>query len=378
MRVYGRTMVSEFLGDFIVYRNLIPMDNRIPTLEELRVKVGLTQNTTPRKSQLEYARVIVEQLKYARRIELSDAQIRRLIYIGDTPLNDGTAYENLCVVGNWPGLAFIGADKDEPTNVVTQATPHGYPFLLANRWSALRDFEKNCQERGLAIDRSTAVVIDLDKTALGARGRNDHVIDQARVQAVENTVSGLLGSDYDPKTFRAAYDTLNQLEYHSFTADNQDYLAYICLVVGSGLYPLDELLKDLESAKITSFLGFIEWIETRKRELSTALESIHADIYSAVKAGDPTPFKVFRREEFRMTVSRMGAKADEDPVEMLLQDEIVITAEIEALAMEWKERGALLFALSDKPDEASIPTEELARQGLRSIHCTETHVVGAD
>lgn len=378
MRIYGRSTVSEFLGDFIVYRNLMPMDKRLPALDELRKKVGLAPNTTPRKSQVEYARVIVEQLKHARGIELSDTQIQRLLYIGDTPLNDGTAFENICVVGNWPGLAFIGTDSNEPEQVETLTTPQGHRLFVANRWSALRDFERICLEWGLPIDGSTAVVIDLDKTALGARGRNDHVIDQARVRAVENTVSGLLASDYDPITFRSAYDTLNQLEYHPFTADNQDYLAYICLVVGSGMYPLDELLKDLENRKIATFLDFIEWVETRKRELSTALESMHADIYAAVQAGDPTPFKVFRREEFMMTVSRMGGTADDGPVEKLLQDEIVITAEVKALAMKCKERGALLFALSDKPDEASIPTPDLASQGFHPIHSTETHVVGAE
>jgi hypothetical protein len=36
----------------------------------------------------------------------------------------------------------------------------------------------------------------------------------------------------------------------------------------------------------------------------------------------------------------------------------------------------LLFCLSDKPDEASIPTPELALQGYAPIHRTPTHGVG--
>jgi hypothetical protein len=46
------------------------------------------------------------------------------------------------------------------------------------------------------------------------------------------------------------------------------------------------------------------------------------------------------------------------------------------MAGEWRRRGALLFGLSDKPDEASIPTPELASQGYRAIHRTATHVIG--
>ena len=45
-------------------------------------------------------------------------------------------------------------------------------------------------------------------------------------------------------------------------------------------------------------------------------------------------------------------------------------------ALRWREAGALLFALSDKPDEASVPTGELAAEGLLPIHRVETHAVG--
>ena len=61
----------------------------------------------------------------------------------------------------------------------------------------------------------------------------------------------------------------------------------------------------------------------------------------------------------------------------MLAKEIVLTQEVRQLTMKWKQQGALLFGLSDKPDEASIPTEELAAQGYVAIHEAETHVVGA-
>jgi hypothetical protein len=47
------------------------------------------------------------------------------------------------------------------------------------------------------------------------------------------------------------------------------------------------------------------------------------------------------------------------------------------MALAWRARGALLFGLSDKPDEASLPSEARAAEGCRSLHETATHVVGA-
>lgn len=376
MNNYGVSEVSEFLGDFIVYRNLNPMDPRLPGLRELRLEAGLPTAGIPRKSQPDYARVIVELLKRARRLDAPAAQIKRLIFIGDTRLNDGTAFENLCKMGGWPGMAFIGSERPAPTQIELAATPGGQPLVLANRWSALADFEAHCRKNDMGIDESTAVVIDLDKTALGARGRNDRVIDQARVAAVKNTVSGLLGADFHPEAFQRAYDTLNQVEYHSFTADNQDYLAYICLVLGSGLFQLEGLLGELKVGELSTFSEFIQRVEAQKIDLSPELTKIHAQIYSAVQQGDPTPFKVFRREEYKATVARMGACPDTVPVEQLLRDEIVITQEVRALALEWRSRGALCFGLSDKPDEASVPLPELAEAGFLPIQRTRTHIVG--
>jgi hypothetical protein len=220
------------------------------------------------------------------------------------------------------------------------------------------------------------VVVDLDKTALGARGRNAHVIDDARVVAVHTTVAGLLGSAFNQEAFQTAYDQLKQPEFHPFTADNQDYLAYICLVLGSGLIDTDALIADVRRKKVISFRQFIDIVESRLDELPGGLAEIHAEIYAYVQAGDPTPFKAFRRNEYLETVGRMGYLPDDTPVETLLRDEIVLTQEVRQMAQGWRQRGALLFGLSDKPDEASVPTLKQAQQGFLPIHRTLTHAVG--
>jgi hypothetical protein len=185
-----------------------------------------------------------------------------------------------------------------------------------------------------------------------------------------------LDQAFDAAAFRAAYDKLNQQEYHLFTADNQDYLAYICLVLGSGLWGLEEVIADVQSGRLQTFTQFISSVDEHVGEMRPDLAAIHSEIYANVRAGDPTPFKPFRYNEYQTTIARLGQMADDATVEELLAHEIVITQEVRAKALDWRAQGALLFGLSDKPDEASVPSDALAAQGFRAIHQTETHAVG--
>ncbi len=374
--VIGRSSVSEFLRDRIVYRNLVPTDASLPSLNDLRVELNLPEGQTPRKIEPDYARVIVSLLHAARRQDAPGVPIRGLVFIGDTRLLDGTAFENICQAGGWPGLAFIASETQEAPSIQVIPTPGGQNLYLANRWAALADFERYCAAQGMSIGETTAVVVDLDKTAIGARGRNGQTIDQARLRAVHITVAGILGEAFDTTAFQRAYDLLNMPDFHPFTADNQDYLAYVCLILGSGLYELDRVVDEVRRGRLASFRQFIDGVEGRADELPAALKAVHQDIYSNVQAGDPTPFKPFRRNEYLETVSRMGCLENDAPAERMLKEEIVITQEVRINALAWHQRGALLFGLSDKPDEASLPTTELAAQGYQPIHRAETHVVG--
>ena len=376
MKNYGLASVADFLGDMMVYRNLVAMDARLPGLDAIRDVVGVPANVTPRKSELDYGRVMVHLLREARALDAPGTEVARLVYVGDTRLNDGTAFVNACRAGNWPGIAFIGSRKGtEPQMEIVKED--GYPLYLANRWTMLADFDGYCREHGFPLDESTAVILDLDKTTLGARGRNDHVINVARVAAVRRTVGELLGDTFNPESFQEAYDLLNQTEFHPFTTDNQDYLAYICLIVGSGLYALVSLADDILAGRWAGFVPFIDAVNVRAGELPADLRAIHQDIYAFVQQGDPTPFKAFRYNEYRETVGRMGALPEDADVETLLAQEICITREVQEVAMAWRDQGTLLFGLSDKPDEASIPPKDLAAQGYVPIHRARTHVVGA-
>jgi hypothetical protein len=372
---YPTTTLAEVLGDFVVYRNLVPVDARLPAIDEVRAAAEVPEATLPRKSEPAYARVVAEILKHARQLDAPDRPLHQLVYIGDTQMNDGAAFRNLCEAEEWLGWAFIGHERPlDPPHMEIQES-----LYLANRWSALENFVHFVDTQGGIIDASTAVVVDIDKTFIGARGRNDHVINAARVEGVERTVADLLGADFDAETFRRAYDALNRTVYHPFTADNQDYLAYICLMVGAGLYALDALLARVDAGELEGFVDFIAEVQRRRGKLAaTGLVEVHDRVWARVQAGDPTPFKAFRYNEYLTTVARFGALGDQGPdVEALLARRIVITQEVWETVAAFKARGALVFGVSDKPDEASLPTAQQAAQGMRPLHHLTTPAVGA-
>lgn len=382
LRSYGRSTISEFLEDFIVYRGLNPSDPNLPDYTALAAAAGWTGVGLPRKHEPGYARLVCHLLQYARRRASPAVGIKRLIYLGDTLMSDGSAFHHLCQAGGWEGLAFICAEEPSwPPSLLPEKNgpEEGSEEVLfkANRWALLREFEEQRSARGFPVDEQTVVIVDLDKTALGGRGRNGSVIEQARQFAVQETVSGLLGVAFDHSAFTGAYKALNQPEFHPFTEDNQDYLAFICLFIASGRIAFKETLERIHNKELTRFTAFVESIEAHQLNLPESLVSLHAEFTALMKSGDPTPFKAFRRSEYRQTAARMGSMPDDTPLSLLLAQEIAITQEVRQAALDWKADGALVFGLSDKPDEASLPGPDQAAEGWLPLHRIETHIIGA-
>ena len=148
------------------------------------------------------------------------------------------------------------------------------------------------------------------------------------------------------------------------------------MILTSDLFELDTLINDLHNGRLISFQQFIEQVDGLSGRLPDSISDIHHDMYSRVKQGDPTPFKTFRHNEYLATAALMGNMDKSAPVAELLDREIVITQEVRAAALAWRDRGALLFGLSDKPDEASIPSTKLISQGFKPIHQISTDIVG--
>ena len=372
MKVEGTAKVADFLEDFVVYRQLEPADPRLPGLSALAGGLGLNSDWPPRKSDRAYARVMANILKAAQSLEHPGTALTQILYIGDSQL-DGQAFANLQHEGGWSGWAFIGKDNlaEEPALTVEGEICH------SNRWASLPEFLDLVCGRGMRLDDSCAVVVDLDKTILGPRGRNDASIDAARSQAGLRVAHNVLEDVSSEETFFDVYREMNQATYHFFTEDNQDYLVYSALLIAAGLYHLADLQEDFASHKVSTFSDFLDIIGRRiDQATSSDLQVIHREVLENYRAGDPTPFKSFRREEYLTTTERMGTAMPESNLDALLQDRIMINYEVAQSLIFLKQHGALALGLSDKPDEAVFPTKELMAQGFKPIHHVATLLVG--
>ena len=376
LEILGSSSLAGFLGDFIVYRSLTPIDRRLPDLEQLRRPLGLPPVGLPRKADPTYARVVTEMLRVANEHQSGSDDLSSVIMLGDTVHNDGGAFRNICDALACPGGAFIGDEDDEPPRLDAVAGKNRRILYSANRWQLIDRFEKELAGTGIDIGNGTAVIVDIDKTALGARGRNHRPIDDARVAAVMSTATEILSGEVDRDLVLAAYRHFNVPRFHPFTGDNQDYLAYLGLIVGGGWGSMEALDEEITTGGVPTFEALLARVTEGQETLPPRLRSVHADVAAAVAAGDPTPFKEFRRAEFHETVRRMIPADDAPDVGSLVETGITITHEVQQKALEWRDRGALLFGLSDKPDEASFPSAELAADGFLPLHQTPAWVVG--
>ncbi|NOX60611.1 MAG: hypothetical protein GXP42_01480 [Chloroflexi bacterium] len=364
--------LSQLTADFVIYRNLQPYDPRVPGLQEAWREMGLPGPQLVRKREPAYALVATWFLRRFHALHASAADASELLFIGDTLGNDGGAFIRLSQTSGWKGAAFIGKDAlDE--------SPHAFwqgDIYVANRWQSLADWLAQLPARGLALDERTVVVVDIDKTALGARGRNHRPIDQSRLLALKKTVLAALGPDADLDAFERVYRELNTSTYHDLTGDNQDYLAYISVMVGAGVISLSELRREHEAGRLNAFEPFLMQIHARRKALPIPLAEFHQAVHQAHLAHDPTPFKDFRRNEYLAAVALMGNLPDEADAARRAQEEICLTREVWDACQWLLSRGAVITALSDKPDEACAPSPELAAQGYRPIHHTPTHLLG--
>src|SRR5262249_1573237 len=154
--------LADYLGDRVVWRNLQPVDPTLPRLENIWREIGLDSLRIPRKTEPAYAAATFRFVEAAQ-ANRGYPRLEPLPFIGDTPMNDGTVAKNL---GRYlPIRGFIGTEKlGEAKQVKTEG-----PLMLANRWEAVTDFLDWVGE-GFPLDERTALLLDLDKTTIGARG----------------------------------------------------------------------------------------------------------------------------------------------------------------------------------------------------------------
>jgi hypothetical protein len=376
LKNFGKAKLSDYVGDLVVYRNLEPLDRRIKGRKAASYKMDIPADVIPRKQDRDYARAAVWIVKQAaQKVRRSNAQLEELLFLGDTLYNDGQAYSNMVDVSEWTGACFVGNEKPNDAPAAEIAENNIYS---ANRWAAISDWTKWVLEQGLHVDERTAVIVDIDKTALGAKGRNDQVINEARLEGIYRTMNSVLGDNFNRATFESHYHELNRSRYHFLTEDNQDYLAYICMALNAGLFDYNEILREIQNGSVDNFEQFLRMVNARMMFGSVGGENLrqaHEAVSASVQNGDPTPFKRFRRQEFITTLERMGNMPDNTPVEELLATEITLTNEV-CEVTEWlKQRGCLVVCMSDKPDEASQPDRHTSPD-LPPVHQAPTHRVG--
>ena len=367
--VTGKGRLFDLFGDFVVFRNMKPVDDRVPPVSEVLTKLGLPPGRPPRKREPGYGRAAVWLLGKMHDLQHPGATIEELLFIGDTS-GDLKAFREISRAGDWKGAIFLGKDGTGKLSRTGEDVWKG-------DWAEISRWLDAVRAAGLSVGERTVAVIDIDKTAIGARGRNHAAIDKARMEAMRIVISEALGDSFDQAAFLRAYEEVNQSRYHDITEDNQDYIAYTCLVMSSGIISLEEIRAATLDSRFSSFRDFFEMVdEVMKLRPQDGLRAIHESVAVSLAAGDPTPFKAFRREELKQTVARMDMFPDGRPVEELLEEEICITGEVWEAGIALKERGVVLTSFSDKPDEASVPMQE-ENTGAKAVHEAVAKIVSA-
>lgn len=378
MIVAKKAKLADRFGDLFIYRNLEPLDKQIQGLKKAAGKMGISGNSIPRKHDDEYAAATVWFIEEAQRLRGAAKNIKELLVIGDSLYNDGQAFQNVRELSRWYGSCFIGSeDLEEKASGALDAETNIYE---SNRWAALTTWMAALLENGLQVGEETAIIIDIDKTLIGARGRNDSMINEARLQGIYSTMDSVLGSGFDKAAFERQFTELSQSKYNSLTEDNLDYLVYICLTLNAKLVQLDELIGQVESGSINNFAQFARWVHSTMMIKSGAgerLRQVHESIMTGIHVGDPTPFKRLREKEFIATAAHMGNVPDSMSVIDMLDEEIVITYELMQLAEWLQARGCLILCISDKPSESACPDPQVTSD-LLPLHQIRTHSVGTD
>ncbi len=370
MEQFGLVSLSEFLDDRFVYRDLQPVDPRYQGYNQCAQQFGLDPAAIPCKTDSVYNKIAVWIVDYMQE-QVSDEEVEELLVIGDSRITDGSAFQGMTAYAGWAGSCFICIeDRDADAQLVWHPETQ---MVESNRWHLLADWVRELRRNALQLNAQTAVIVDIDKTALGARGRNDSVIDTARFASLQKALRESL-ADVDFNAFRTLYTTVSREEYMSMTSDNQDYIIYICLMILSGEITLKEV-GDMVQANMP-FEQLVRRISTQAgKNLTMQLRQLHDQYQMCAKSGDRTPFKQFRRQEFLDTTLRMGHLPAETTCEERLQQELCITQEVRELCLWLQARGCLLLSLSDKPKEATIPHKRW-HKGLMPLHRTHTHAVG--
>lgn len=365
-----RATIADLLGGFIAYRNLRPIDLR------LRGATDALPRSIPRKGSHDHAIVVADILRGAHRLVhgTESASPSRLMYVGDSASSDVRAFGHLCRITQWEGRALIVSETAEPATVRADVVDGG-TVLFANRWHALPRLVEQSRAAGYGDDRQTIVVIDIDKTLIGARGRNSIPLDRARFRAALDAARSVSGDAVDGTLLEINLREFDRPAWHPLTADNQDVVAYVALIATSGTFRVDEL-RSWQHVEQGGFPSLLADLGKRRHLMSPWIRDLHDAICDQVNRGSPTPFRAFRQSEYWATRNAISRRADVAGAAERLDSEIVLTEEVWSAARSWQSRGCVVFGLSDKPDEACFPPDSSPPDVALPLHRIPMPIIG--
>ncbi len=335
MEIFGLASLFDYFGENLIFRNLNILDKNAPQFDEIKNTLGMEK--LPRKNSEEYAEAVYYIVKNM------CPDLESILYFGDTDLDAGVI-KNLSKVTGARVSGFIyDAGKKIPeyeNNLIYRS----------DRWENITDFinmNKDCLNSGCVG------LFDLDKTVLGAKGRNSHIIDMARIDAVIERVLEI-DPDIHKDFIKEIYDVINQ-SFKRITEDNQDITAFLTILVCFGVIDTDYLQNMLNPD--IDFDYIIK--DLSGGDYGKGLNDVFEEVKTLYNKGESTMFKTFRYNELKTTLAKINSKSKGTDIRKVLETEITMTKEICDLMDFLKEYDINLFCVSDKPDETVFPPEDL-------------------
>ena len=372
---HGRGSVHQLFGDRVVLRKMYRLDTGEALLPD--------DSGFVRKYEPAYAEAVAHHIK-----EHLDNP-RHVLYIGDTYKNDGTAIRNLQARG-----LDVSGFICEPELQLDRLWFNS--ILYSSRWTDVVGFVEKVRSK---IGRRTLAIFDIDQTLWAPKGSADKPLALARTDAIANLVDLYVSDPSEAAKAKARilalYHEISKVEYIPvLTLDNEDYKAAICVFIALSLIwehesehgdpergvrflaSLDEMSPRQfinrirpylagfareegagTDANMVQFLSITQTTVRRKqyrqyaKERGIDISAVTSEIDDLVVAmGDKKTVKygAFRAEEYKEALRRTST-------DLPLRERIVISKAAWDLASWLKDQDVTLLALSDRPEEATVP-----------------------
>ena len=142
------------------------------------------------------------------------------------------------------------------------------------------------------------------------------------------------------------------------------------------MFDLDSLVMELRDGRMTSFRQFIDRADGLIDQARPACSKSIATCMPWCGRAIPPPSRLFGATSICAPRPALAAFPADAPLDRMLAEQVCITQEVRELALWLRRRGCLVMTMSDKPDEATLPTPELAAQGYQPLHRLQTVAVG--